>query len=153
MTILELVLSIVVLPMSGALAVFIFQSRDRGRQIAEVKAQANREAADWRSELDALRAMYYSLDQRAREAIADQRYEIQVYDCGARVDNPDMRWRWQVWDADRVLRSILEADQAGSPVIPVMLGNCPTDYEAEAEAIKWVMANGGSLVVRGAVTQ
>lgn len=65
------------------------------------------------------------------------RYEVIVVDWG--VEEGPMRWRWTVWDADRLLEAqVREVPEIGSKM-PFMLGNAPTKSEAVRDAALWVM--------------
>ena len=77
------------------------------------------------------------------------RYEIETFDWG--IEFLDMRYRWTVWDADRLLavRVGSSVDEIGTTV-PYMLGNAPTRQEAQAQALVWVQTQeqtSGSVVV------
>lgn len=81
------------------------------------------------------------------------RYEIEVTDWGA--EHGEMRWRWTIWDADRVLRQaiVVAKDLPGQDeegvLRPYMLGNAPTRPLAEAEALAWMATeNAPSAVIR-----
>lgn len=74
------------------------------------------------------------------------RYEVEFTDWGS--GHLDMRFRWTIWDADRML--VLLADPNAAPeglMIPFMLGNAKTRAMAEAQALGWVHLQSANKVV------
>lgn len=92
---------------------------------------------------DTIRELYQAI------TILGRRYEVRIQDGGEHV-NPDMRWRWVVWDADRVMRvqaSSGPLEDTMGVEMPYMLGDSPTRPEAEAQALGWLAAQGAEGVV------
>lgn len=81
---------------------------------------------------------------------AQSRVELVLSDWGA--EHGEMRWRWTLWDADRVMHTILdeETHRLMTPRIgftsPYMLGNQPTKALAQASALAWMDQVDATLV-------
>lgn len=69
------------------------------------------------------------------------RLELAVNDWGESFG--DMRWRWTIYDMDRLLvmaaHNVVDTDdEVPGVTIPFMLGNAPTKAMAEAEGLAWM---------------
>lgn len=84
----------------------------------------------------------YVLQDALREARrGGRRFEVQLVDFGARHEPPSMRFRWNVWDADRVLRArLVDLDPEGKigVEVPYMVGNASTSDRALVAATAWL---------------
>lgn len=70
-----------------------------------------------------------------------RRFEVQLVDFGADHEPGSMRFRWNVWDADRVLRQrLVGLDPEGEigVVVPYMVGNVDTSDRALSAALSWL---------------
>jgi hypothetical protein len=97
----------------------------------------------------------YDLLREIREG--GTRYLVEVVDHGDEAVEPQMRWRWVVWDADRLLRAEAhptERDPDGEAGVerPYMLGAAPSWGYAAMAAFSWVRQQGrGQVVVGGGI--
>lgn len=70
-----------------------------------------------------------------------RRFEVQLVDFGADHEPGSMRFRWNIWDADRVLRQrLVGLDPEGEigVVVPYMVGNVDTCDRALSAALSWL---------------
>lgn len=121
----------------------------RQRGVDRVLDKALRKAAAEEPDPEvAIRAAIEGLLSATRGA-STMRFEISVDDWGPYAPNPEMRWRWTIWDADRLTLAALEPTAPASigVEIPAMLGNAPTKMKALDDALHWVLEEGGTVVV------
>lgn len=125
-------------------------NEDLVERLAEIRAEASERAVDLvaqaRAEATARTADLLEEVRGGRPV----RYEVQIADFGAEYES--MRYRWNIWDADRLLLVETRPDLAEEVGIstPFMLGNAATRLEAEAQAMDWLdqhAVTGDSLVV------
>lgn len=56
----------------------------------------------------------------------------------------NMKFRWEVWEAHRKVWMLLRGTEEDSQIgidLPYSLGNAPTETEAHAAALEWVLAH------------